>query len=437
MRSKHQTSRGWGRVLAAPEDVHRPERAAQLEKLVAKAPAPAVGNRRSYGDAALNSGGTTIDMTRLNRCLSFDPATGVAEVETGVTIGELLDISAPLGWMPAVLPGTGFATVGGCIANDVHGKNHHSAGSFGQHVLEMTLLTAKGLQTVSPDSDPDLFRATMGGVGQTGVIASAQLQLAPCPGELVQVEERRMDGIEEFLSCLAASRADYSVGWIDATAKGHDLGRGILEEGTVVPGSAPSRATPRTVPAVVPPLLVSAPVVRAFNAAYLRRVPEGGRSRHRGLAGFFFPLDRLHGWNRLYGKRGFHQFQCVLPEGAEDTLRDMLERIAASGLASPLAVLKRLGPGRAGMMSFPMAGMTLAVDFPNRRAAEALAIELEWLAVEAGGRIYLAKDALADPDLIARMYPDLPKFAATLSRVDPKGVFQTDLSRRLNLRGAS
>lgn len=434
MRARHQTSHGWGRVLHAEEEVLRPERQAMLERLVAKDPAPAVGNRRSYGDAALNSGGRVIDMTRLDRCLSFDGGAGVLEVEAGTTMGDLLALCAPLGWMPPVLPGTGEATVGGCIANDVHGKNHHGAGSFGQHVLSLTLLGKDGARQVTPDETPDLFRATLGGLGQTGVILSARLQLVPCKGDMVRVRERRMDGIAEFLSAFDASRASYSVGWIDATAQGDALGRGILEEGEVIAGDAPPPGRTRRVPVALPPLLVSAPAVRLFNALYLRRVPEAGRDRERPLADFFFPLDRLHDWNLVYGKKGFHQFQCVLPEGEEQALAPMLERIAESGLASPLAVLKRLGPGRAGMMSFPMAGMTLAVDFPNRPEAEALAMELEWMAVEAGGRIYLAKDTLSDPDLMARMYPEAGEFARIVTEADPKGHFQTDLVRRLKLR---
>lgn len=430
---------GWGRALSASGRMARPERAAELSRLVAETPGPlaVIGNGRSYGDAPLVSGGHAILATRLDRVLGFDAESGVVEAEPGITVRDLIDIFAPRGWMPAVAPGTGFATLGGCIANDVHGKNHHAAGSFGQHVESFELLGADGvLRRVSPEEDADRFEATMGGLGLTGAILSARLRMAPCPSAHVEVHERRMADLDAFMDAFAGSAATFSVGWIDATAGGRGLGRGLLEEAEFAAGPhpAPRAARGRAVPFDAPGVLMSAPVVRVFNQLWFARVPAEGRTRIRPLTGFLFPLDAIRDWNRLYGRRGFHQFQCVLPDPAAETLHVMLREVAASGLFSPLAVLKRLGEGRAGILSFPMPGWTLALDFPNRRRAPELLRRLERLARDAGGRIYLAKDAMASAEGVAAMYPGLPRFREILGRIDPAGRFETDLARRLGLR---
>jgi decaprenylphospho-beta-D-ribofuranose 2-oxidase len=431
---KTTTYSGWGRALTATGEIARPERRRTLDALLSDGLIPACGMRRSYGDAALNDGGRIIEMSRLDRMIAFDPATGILEVEAGARIGEIAAAFAPRGWLPAVMPGTGFATVGGCIAQDVHGKNHHLAGSFGQHVLSLRLRTASGERTVSPKSDKALFRATMGGLGQTGVILSARLQLLACKGDVMVVTERRMSGWEEFLSHLDGSTATYTVGWIDATATGEGLGRGILEEGETGAGLTPRRVKTRAIPINAPNFALAAPVVRAFNNLYYSRVPARGRTVVKPIGDFFFPLDKIHDWNRLYGKRGFHQFQCVVPIAEAPALRSMLEAIAASGLASPLAVLKRMGPGRAGMLSFPMEGYTLAVDFPNRDAARALISRLEAMTVAAGGRLYFAKDSLARGADVRAMYPELDDWRAEVAKADPEGRLQTDMVRRLKLR---
>jgi decaprenylphospho-beta-D-ribofuranose 2-oxidase len=429
MRWKTDTHCGWGRALTATGEVARPERAAALPG----AKAPAVGNRRSYGDAALNDGGRVVDMTRLDRILSFDAATGIVEVEAGLPIGTLARIFAPKGWLPAVMPGTGFATVGGCIAMDVHGKNHHVAGSFGQHVTEVTLNQNGKSRRVRP-GDKSLFQATLGGLGQTGIIASAKLQLMPCKGDLMMVTERRAEGWDEHIALLDSSRATYAVGWIDATATGTALGRGILEEAETGGGLVPAPKPSKRIPFDAPHFVLSKPIVRLFNAAYYARVPASGRTVVKPIQDFFFPLDRIHDWNRLYGKRGFHQFQCVVPVAAATALREMLEAIATSGLGSPLAVLKRMGPGRAGYLSFPMEGYTLAVDFPNRPAARDLIAGLEEMTQDAGGRLYLAKDALASGTRIRAMYPEHGVWAKAANAADPARTLETDMTRRLGLR---
>jgi len=436
MRWKTADFAGWGRALTAPGEMARPERRRALDDLLAGGLLPAVGMRRSYGDAALNANGRTIEMSRLDRLIAFDAATGELEAEAGVQIGQIAEVFAPRGWLPAVMPGTGFATLGGCIAQDVHGKNHHQAGSFCEHVVSLRLRTQSGEVEVTPQDTPDLFRATAGGLGQTGVILSARIRLMPCKGDVMIVTERRIGDWDEHVAMLDASRATYTVGWIDATATGASLGRGILEEGETGSGLVPKRAGSRKVPFDAPRFALSAPVVRAFNQLYWRRVPESGRTVVKPIGDFFFPLDKIHDWNRLYGKEGFHQFQCVVPLKAVDELRGMLEAIASSGLASPLAVLKRMGPGRAGYLSFPMEGYTLAVDFPNRAEARTLIARLLDRTRSTGGRIYFAKDSLARAADAAVMYPELPAWRSQTAKADPDGRLTTDLVRRLNLRGA-
>ncbi|MCK4711306.1 MAG: FAD-binding oxidoreductase, partial [Marinosulfonomonas sp.] len=320
------------------------------------------------------------------------------------------------------------------IANDVHGKNHHGIGSFGQHVVSLTLLNGDKKQITSPKRLPGLFKATVGGLGQTGVIATAKLQMIPCKGDVMMVTERRVEGWDEFLTALDGSNATYSVGWIDATATGDNLGRGILEEGETGAGLIPKPKKSKSVPFNAPSFALSKPIVRLFNKMYYGRVPKSGRTSVKPINDFFFPLDAIHNWNRLYGKRGFHQFQCVVPIENADALREMLEKIANSGMASPLAVLKRLGKGRAGYMSFPMEGYTLAVDFPNRAGAEALIHMLEDMTLAAEGRLYLAKDSLTKGRTLKPMYKEHAKYVAEVLKADPDGHFVTDIIRRLDLR---
>jgi decaprenylphospho-beta-D-ribofuranose 2-oxidase len=298
----------------------------------------------------------------------------------------------------------------------------------------MRLLTPTGDKTVSPKKSADLFRATMGGLGQTGIVASAELQLLRCKGDVMMVTERRVRDWDEHIALLDASDTTYSVGWIDATATGAALGRGILEEGETGGGLVPAPKRARKVPMDAPGFLLSGATVRVFNAAYWRRVPASGRTVVKPINDFFFPLDKIHDWNRLYGKSGFHQFQCVVPPDKADALKEILETIARSGLASPLAVLKRMGPGRAGPMSFPMEGYTLAVDLPNRADTRRLYPKLEARVIDAGGRIYLAKDSLASAEAVHAMYPERGTWAKSVAKVDPDGRMATDLVRRLKLR---
>lgn len=424
-----KTYSGWGRALQATGQIARPETVSDIDRA-----APAIGNLRSYGDACLNDGGDAVRMTWMDRILDFDPKTGIITVEAGIQIGALARIFAPRGWLPAVMPGTGFATVGGCIANDVHGKNHHIHGSFGQHVIKLTLLQNGQKKTISATTHKQLFHATIGGLGQTGVIVSATLQMLPCAGDVMMVTEQRAERWDEFLGLLDASQSTYTVGWIDATATGDTLGRGIIEEAETGRGIVPKPKSPKSVPFNAPHFALSAPIVKLFNAAYYRRVPDRGRTSVKPINDFFFPLDKLYDWNRLYGKRGFHQFQCVVPVAKADALKEMLEKIAGSGLASPLAVLKRMGDGAAGMMSFPMEGYTLAVDFPNRDGAAELIRTLIAMTAAADGRVYLAKDSLADGETVKSMYSQHAAWTKVVAKADPDAALQTDMIKRLSLR---
>jgi decaprenylphospho-beta-D-ribofuranose 2-oxidase len=398
---------------------------------------PAFGNLRSYGDACLNDGGDAIDMTRLDRMLSFDADTGILEVEAGATVGMIAKRFASQGWLPAVMPGTGFATIGGCIANDVHGKNHHHTGTFGAHVLSINLIVNGTAKTLSATKNKELFKATIGGLGQTGIITSAKIQLKPCQGDVITVTERRIEDFDSFIEALDGSKSTYTVGWIDATATGDVMGRGILEEAETNYGLVPDAKKARSVPFNAPNFALSAPIVRTFNKAYYNRVPSSGRTSVKPFTEFFFPLDKINAWNKLYGKTGFHQFQCVVPVDQVTALKAMADKIAYAGIASPLAVIKRMGPGQSGYMSFPMDGYTLAVDFPNRGRATHLIAELEAMTEAAGGRVYLAKDATLSAERLPAMYPDLKKFAAIINKHDPEGALETDLTRRLNIRNAT
>ena len=433
---------GWGRVAHSRSHVARPERAGDwrgiLDDPIAQAHGLLVrGAGRSYGDLAQNGGGAVALTERLDRVLSFDDNTGVLVAEAGVTLGDLLRLLLPRGWRPAVLPGTGLATLGGAVANDVHGKNHHGAGSFGHHLLSIDLRLPDGRPlTVTPEQDPDLFRATVGGLGLTGIIERVAMRAVRAPSNAVVLEKRRIEDLDGFLSGFKSAHAEHVVGWIDALARGRRLGRGVLECADASPASLPARpARARRWPLEGPPGLLSPLAVRAFNACYWRRVPSGGIRTTVPIDRFLFPLDALHEWNRMYGRRGFHQFQCVLPiESGPRGLRLLLERISSTGHASFLAVLKAMGPEGRGMMSFPMPGLTLALDFPNAPGAAEFIAQLERITLDHGGRVYLAKDALLSPAALPRMYPQLPRFEQVLMEVDPQQRMRSELARRLGIR---
>lgn len=441
MRSKTIELSGWGRVHRASARAWRPERVRAVAEALGSAGEGGIiahGAGRSYGDAPLND--SAILTCRLDRILSADWKAGEVVCEPGVAFADLMRLCLRHGFAVPVSPGTGFATIGGGIANDVHGKNHDRHGSLGDHVQWLDLMLPSGeTQRVSPEQDPDLFAATIGGIGLTGVILGVCLKLRPAKSNAVELTEKRAPDLDSFLGLLEDARksATYSVGWIDATARGRRLGRGILETAEEAGENLdPPKAKRRKLPMEMPGFALNRLTVGMFNAMYYRRVPTAGRRRTVPLDEFLYPLDAIEDWNRLYGKRGFHQFQCVLPDdGAAVGLRKMLEAISAAGSASFLAVLKTLGGEGRGHLSFPMRGHTLALDFPAKARTGELLATLERMTLDHGGRIYLAKDSVMSADGFAAMYPRLAEFRAVLDRIDPHRRMMSDMARRLNIRG--
>jgi len=405
------------------------------------------GLARSYGDAAQNAGGDVLDMTAADRVLDADLATGLVDVEAGISLDELMNRFVPQGFFVPVTAGTRYVTVGGAIAADIHGKNHHVAGSFSQHVHWIDLLTADGeVRRVSPTDDPDLFWATAGGMGLTGVILRARVQLKAIETSRCSVDTDRTPNLEALMTLLAETDHlyEYSVAWIDCAAKGARMGRSVVTRGRFATRDelpAKRQADPLayhgsvklSAPDLFPPGLLNRLTVGAFNELWYRKAPARKRGQLQSIPTFFHPLDGVGAWNRIYGPRGFVQYQFTVPFGAEAAMREALERISSSGTASFLAVLKRFGPGNPGMLSYPSPGWTLALDIPVQNGLATLLDQLDQLVVSAEGRIYLAKDSRVRPETFERMYDRLDDFRAVRRRVDPDGVFSSDLARRLAL----
>lgn len=430
--------RSWGRVIRGPQRVGSPRFRDQVPATVSGAPAGsllAVGGLRSYGDSVLNTGGGLIDMTGLDRLIAFDAASGVLRAEAGVTLDQILRWAVPLGYFAPVTPGTRFVTLGGAIANDVHGKNHHRAGTFGRHVRRLRLVRSDGAAEIAPDSNHELFAATVGGLGLTGVIEWAELQLQPIASAFVDAEVVPYADLAEFWRLAEASVAshEHTVAWIDCTATAAQTGRGVFMRANWSPdgGCAVSPAPRRlNVPLDAPSGLLNARTLGLFNRLYaLRRSQQAGR-RREPYAAFFYPLDSIGGWNRLYGRDGFWQYQCVVPPPAmRDAVAELLGEIALSGEGSFLAVLKTFGDiASPGLMSFPMPGATLALDFPNRGESTLRLLDrLDQVVKAAGGRLYAAKDGRIPRDVWTAGYPNLDRFTANL---DP--AFASDFWRRVS-----
>jgi len=399
------------------------------------------GMGRSYGDVALNSGGLLWSTRGLDRFVDFDTVTGRLVCEAGVQLRDIQRVFVPRGWMLAASPGTQIVTVGGAIANDVHGKNHHAIGSFGDHVKRLVLLRTDGeLIECGPDDRSDWFAATVGGIGLTGVILLAELQLRPVAGPWLNTESIPYGTLDEFFDLSSRSEADweYTVSWIDCLSGGIRKGdsgrtkaRGIFMRGnhaTAAEGPPPNENS-RRVPFTPPIPLVNKLSLRAFNTAYywLGRWRAGASLQH--YQPFFYPLDNLHDWNRIYGPRGFYQYQCVIPDAAgPDAIQALLGEIGRAGRGSFLAVLKTFGDRPSfGMLSFPRPGVTLALDFANSGAElERLFGRLDAIVAETGGRLYLAKDARMPRALFESGYPCHAEFRAFR---DP-GI-TSEMSRRL------
>jgi decaprenylphospho-beta-D-ribofuranose 2-oxidase len=365
----------------------------------------------------------------------------------GTSLHDLIRYLLPQGRFLPVTPGTRYVSVGGAIACDVHGKSHHVTGTFGAHVDGFDLVTADGTtRRVTPDGDPELFWATVGGMGLTGVITAATLRTIPVETGWVSVTTERHDDLSSLMAAMRGGDAawTYSVAWVDTLSRGRSLGRSVLSRGEHATRDElderrartpyPLPGEPRlTAPPGAPSGLVSRASVRAFNELWFRKAPRHRTGELQTLATFFHPLDGVADWNRLYGPTGFVQYQLVVPDDADDLIHGVVETLAASGHASFLAVLKRFGPANDGMLSFPMAGWTLALDLPARPGLATLLDHLDDEVTGVGGRIYLAKDSRLRADRFAAMYPRREEFARVRDRVDPGHVLTSDLARRLDL----
>lgn len=441
---------GWGRTSASVADVVAPTSDEQVAQVVLDRPRRGVvarGLGRSYGDAAQNAGGAVLELTAMDRVLDVDLPGARVTVEAGASLDTLLHLLLPLGLFVPVTPGTRSVTVGGAVAADVHGKDHHVSGSFCDAVERLDLLVADGtVRTVGPDRDPDLFWATAGGMGLTGVVLRATLRMRRVETSRVVVDTERCDDLDDLLARLSAGDGTwpYSVAWVDCLVRGRRLGRAVLTQGR--PARLDElddaarreplafRSRPRVqVPDVVPSGLVNRASVAALNEAWFRRAPRERRGEVQGIAPFFHPLDGVGQWSRAYGRRGFVQYQFVVPLDADQTVRRAVEALHDGGAVPSLAVLKRFGPGNPGHLSFPAPGWTLAVDVPVTPGTGVVLRRLDELVLEAGGRVYLAKDARLAPPALHRMYPRLDAWRAVRHRVDPDHVFTSDLARRLAL----
>jgi decaprenylphospho-beta-D-ribofuranose 2-oxidase len=440
---------GWGRTNPSVATVHTAGDDAELARLVTDAGPRGVlarGLGRSYGDAAQNGGGVVVDMTSRHRVLSVDAETALVEVEAGASLDDLMRLLLPRGLFVPVSPGTRQVTVGGAVAADIHGKNHHVDGSFGRHVVSMDLLCADGtIRTLTPESE--LFWATVGGMGLTGLVLRATLRMKKVESAYCLVDTERCANLADLLRRMAEGddRYTYSVAWIDCLARGSSLGRSVLTRGwpatlEQLPGKLRDHALefrPKQV-AVAPPVfpsgMLNRATVAAFNEVWFRKAPRERRGEVQSIAAFFHPLDGVGQWNRIYGPKGFLQYQFVVPFGAEDTLRRCIQMLSDTGQASFLAVLKRFGPASAGHLSFPTPGWTLALDIPlGSPVLGDLLDRLDEEVLTAGGREYLAKDSRLPASSIARMYPRLEQWRDIRAATDPHGVFTSDLSRRLGL----
>ena len=439
------TLHGWGNTAPGVATVrHVASESAIAEELVTSKALIARGLGRSYGDAAQVSGGTVL-RSEISDVGPIDDE-GVLDVGAGASLDELLAQSIPRGWFLPVTPGTRQVTVGGAVAADVHGKNHHVDGSFAQHVQAMRIVTPGGVATVTPDRDGELFWATMGAMGLTGVISRVTLKLLPIETDQVLVDTERFDNLDAVMSEMTSGDEHYrySVAWVDCMTRGARLGRAVLTRGDHARTDDVDAATLRapsparlTVPVNAPSGLLNAFTVKTFNEAWFRRSPRRQVAKPESISSFFHPLDGIGDWNRLYGRRGFVQYQFCVPDGASETVRRAIEHLASSGVASFLAVLKRFGPASDGPLSFPMPGWTLALDLPvGPSSLPRLLDDLDEMVLAAGGRIYLAKDARVNPTKMRAMYPRLDDFLSVKNRVDPEHVFTSDLARRLNLVGA-
>jgi decaprenylphospho-beta-D-ribofuranose 2-oxidase len=405
------------------------------------------GLGRAYGDAAQNAGGTVVDTTGIHG-FTLDAGAATVTASAGASLDALMRVLVPRGFFVPVTPGTRQVTVGGAVAADIHGKNHHVDGAWCQHVSRLALALPDGsVAQVGPDRDPDLFWATAGGMGLTGIVLDATFDCPRIETSRLLVDTERAPDLDALLATMDATddRYPFSVAWIDLLATGRSMGRSVLTRGRFArldeldpAARADPLAFDPTAPAPAPPWVPSGLLnrlsVRAFNEAWFRRAPEHREGELQSIGEFFHPLDLVAGWNRIYGRLGFLQWQMVVPFGAEETLRSVVGQLSARGFPSFLAVLKRFGAGDPGHLSFPSPGWTLALDVPvGPPGLAGLLDDLDDQVAAVGGRLYLAKDSRMRPELLPVMYPRLDEWRAVRRRVDPQGRLRSDLARRLEL----
>ena len=449
MSNNEQLLSGWGNTAPSLATVTTPRSDVEVAELLASSRGPLIarGLGRSYGDAAQCAGGTVVSNRALWHLSPIDPVSGLVTAGAGVSIDELISVALPAGFFVPVTPGTRQVTVGGAIAADIHGKNHHVEGSFMNHVTSMTLATPTGVVTVSPEHDPALFWATAGGMGLTGVVTQATIRLLPVESGYVTVDTERFNDLDSIMEAMQTGDANYrySVAWVDCMTKGARLGRGVLTRGDHTPRAelsvrqqADAFSVPTgpklAIPFTPPSGLLNRLSISAFNELWYRKAPKKRDGEIQSVGTFFHPLDGVALWNRLHGTKGFLQYQFAVSDAHGDVVRTAIEILSDAAVPSFLAVLKRFGPHDPGPLSFPIEGWTLALDVPvGPPQLPAILDRLDTVVAEAGGRLYLAKDSRVSAELLRVMYPEIHKLREVRERIDPKGILASDLSRRLDL----
>ena len=455
MHTKQQKIAGWGNYPATNAQVSLPRQVSDLQQATHHSEITVRGLGRSYGDQSIDARALIADTQRLHHFLDFDEELGILTCEAGVSLSDIITTLAPRGWFPVVNPGTKYVTVGGAIANDIHGKGHHRDGSFARYVLSFTIMIADGtVLTASRETHADLFWGCFGGLGLLGIILTVTLQLERIETTYYIQKAIRVKGLDEMLEALQAydQHYRYSVAWINPQARKDRLGEGVLTVGNQASYSDLTKKLQRQPlklhqpPRLTVPFFLPNFSLNPVSLTVLNRLIHRVQYTHNPLSHydkFLFPLDFVHYWNRGYGKRGFIQYQFVVPTEAGSTIRTILKTIANSHCLPFLNVLKKMGPGLdesitqpPASLSFPREGFTFAIDFPVTQNLLPLTKQLDKLVLEAGGRIYLGKDALLEQDIFQQMYPHYAQWLEIKQQYDPQNRFTSSLARRLGLQTA-
>lgn len=428
---------GWGRFPLIDAKLVYPASLQECARSISMGPLIPRGFGRSYGDSSM--GPVVLETSRLNHFILFNPETGLISCQAGVSIHEILDLIVPRGWFIPVTPGTGYVTVGGAIASDIHGKNHHIGGSFSQHIVSFDLLLGNSeIVSVTPAEKPDLFKATCGGMGLTGIILAATFQLIPIKSSFISQRTVRANNLEEVCEFFEANaHSTYSVAWIDCLAKGKQMGRSLLMLGehSVNGGLDLGSQQKKSLPIDMPNWVLNPYSIKAFNFLYFHKSRFSDQKIDLPYWPYFYPLDAINNWNRLYGKNGFIQYQFVVPkEVGVKGLRRILDVISESNKSSFLAVLKVFGKGNENYLSFPIEGYSLALDFKMESGVVELVKRLDSIVLEMGGRVYLTKDALMSEQMFKSTYPQWQIFEEVRAKYGAIGRFASNQSKRLGLQ---